>query len=68
MMTQRIETSYSIQELAARLSVSDDTIRRRMAELELDLIFVGRLVRIPESEAEKIIKRVKQLGRKKPVK
>jgi hypothetical protein len=57
------ETLYTISELAAKAKVSDDTIRRRMAEMP-DLIYYQprRKILIPESEAERILNRVDKLG------
>jgi transcriptional antiterminator len=64
-LSKNLEQFYSIQDLAEIASVSDDTIRRRMKELNLDYGGQGRLIRIPEDEARKILDRVARFGRAK---
>jgi excisionase family DNA binding protein len=64
MMTQHTQEYWTIQQLADRLHVSDDTIRRRMRELELEITSLGRLIRIRDDEAQKLISRVQKYRRK----
>lgn len=57
------ETLWTIDELADKDKVSDDTIRRRMKELGMTFSGRGRLIRIPDPDANKILARVARLGR-----
>lgn len=57
---------FTIKELAALWKVSDDTIRRRMKEIpKLEVKRIGRLVRIPEDQAQRILTRIEEYGHKK---
>lgn len=48
--------SYLIDDLAVRLKVSRTTIEREIVRRQVVVIRVGRSVRIPESEVEKILR------------
>ena len=62
----RMVEHYTVNELAAILKVSPDTVRRRMKEIRgLRVSYVGRLLRIPEDQALRILKRVKDYSKKK---
>jgi excisionase family DNA binding protein len=57
---------YTIEELSKLWKVSDDTIRRRIKETpDLEISYLGRLVRISEQEAQKLLRRIKSQRKKK---
>jgi excisionase family DNA binding protein len=59
------EDCFTIKELADSLSVSDDTIRRRMAEIpDLEYYQPRRKILIPKKQAERILNRIERQSKK----
>jgi len=54
---------YTIKELTVLWKVSEDTIRRRMKEIpDLQILRLGRLIRISETESQRLFKRIEKLS------
>lgn len=57
---------FTIKELADKLKVSPATVRRRMQEIpNFEVGYIGRLIRIPEDQALRLLKRVQRFAKGK---
>lgn len=54
-MIPDLERHYTIRQIARRLAVSDDTVRRMIARGDCRASRIGRLLRVPASEARRLV-------------
>lgn len=58
-MGELTKETYKVQELAAMLSVSTDTIKRRLKQYKIKVLRPSKnMIRVPRSEAQKLIDRM----------
>lgn len=55
MNSEPLERHYTIKQIARRLAVSDDTVRRMVADGRCKANRIGRLLRVPASEARRLV-------------
>jgi excisionase family DNA binding protein len=51
------ETYYTVKQIAKMLQVSEETVRRIVAEGKLEIVYVGRQVRISRDALDAYLKR-----------